>query len=294
MAAPADGEEGEDRRMPFTEHLAELRTRLRNSVIAVLIGFVASFLVSDSLMAVMIRPLEIAWSQAPKELNLGPLDLIWTHPADGMMVSLKLALLTGVFLGAPVIFHQVWKFIAPGLYQKERRLAVPFIFSSVVLFCGGAVFFYMFVLPAGLKYFLSFASSSGGHLNDVLARHDIHLTVHTYAIKPLIALDEYFGFTSTLGLLFGCVFELPLLLAVLAMIGIVSPRGLWRFNRYAILIFFVLGAIVTPGDMVVGQIAMGGALTVLYNLSIVAALLVGRKRRRERAQEEAKEAAAAE
>jgi sec-independent protein translocase protein TatC len=289
VAKPAE-EEADDRRMPFTEHLAELRTRLRNSVLAVIIITVVAYVYSQKLLDVMITPLLYAWSHAPPEANLGKLELFFANPVDGMMVSLKLALYVGVFGASPVIFHQVWKFISPGLYTRERRLALPFILSSVILFFGGAMFCYKFVLPAGLKFFLGFASSSIVQLKGAVGQ--LPVDPNSFTIKPFFALDEYFSFTSMLLLIFGCVFELPLLLSVLAMIGLVTPRGLWRFNRYAILIFFVLGAILTPGDLVVGQIAMGGALTVLYNLSIVAALVVGKKRREQREADEAAERAA--
>ncbi|MSP61219.1 MAG: twin-arginine translocase subunit TatC [Myxococcales bacterium] len=281
MAASAstDPEPVDERRMPFTEHLAELRDRLRNSVLGVIAATVIAYLFKEALFALMARPLVIAWGEAKKTANLPPLEIVFTNPIDSVMVYIKLAMLAGVFGASPVIFHQIWRFIAPGLYARERRLALPFVIASVVLFFGGAMFCYTFVLPSGYEYFLSFSSDSMGVMKEFFGQQvDFKLT-ETFTIRPMITLDEYFGLTSTLLLLFGAVFELPLLLSVLAMIGLVTPRGLWRFNRYAILIFFVLGAMLTPGDLVVGQVAMGGALTVLYNLSIVAALLVGRKKK---------------
>src|SRR5207248_1892940 len=151
------------------------------------------------------------------------------------------------FLASPAIFYQVWRFIAPGLYKREKRFALPFVITSAVLFAGGAAFAYLYVLPAGYKYFLGYSSESMGIIRDVLGRKelwghrvDIKIT-QAFSIKPMLSMDEYFGLTSTLLLLFGAVFELPLVLSVLAMLGIVSPGGLWRWNRYFILVAFVAG-----------------------------------------------------
>jgi|SRR5579871_1895814 len=275
--------------MPFTEHLAELRTRLKWSVVAVMVSTVIAYIFKEQLFALMAKPFVLAWREMREPAHLPPLEIVWTNPIDSVTVYLKLALLAGVFGASPVIFHQLWKFISPGLYKRERRMALPFIVASVILFFGGAVFAYKFVLPAGFKFFLSFANNQMGEMRDFFGRQvDVKLT-DAFTLRPLITLDEYFGLTSTLLLIFGATFELPLLLAVLAIIGIVTPRGLWRFNRYAILIAFILGAVLTPGDLVVGQIAMGGSLTVLYNLSILVALIVGRNRRKRREAELAAE-----
>lgn len=278
---------GDDKRMPFMAHLSELRDRLRTTVIGVLVATMVAYLFRGPLFALMARPLIVAWAETPKELGLPRPEVVFTSPIDPFMVLFKLALLAGIFLASPVIFHQIWKFISPGLYTREKRIALPFILASVLLFAGGAAFSYLYVLPAAYKYFLGYSTESMGVIQDVFGKRelwgypvDIKLT-DAFAIKPMITMDEYFGLTSKLLLLFGAVFELPLLLAVLAMLGVVSPRGLWRFNRYFILIAFVAGAVLTPGDLVVGQIAMAGSLTVLYNLSILVALLVGRKRRGE-------------
>jgi sec-independent protein translocase protein TatC len=269
----------DDKRMPFTEHLVELRTRLRNSVLGILAATIVTYIFRAPLFTLLAKPFVQAWLSMPKEGNLGRPEMVFTDLSDAFMVLLKVALLGGIFLASPVIFHQIWKFISPGLYARERRIALPFILVSVMLFVGGAVFAYIFVLPASYKYFLGYSTESMGIINEVFGKQiDIKLS-DTFAMRPMITVDSYFSLTSMLLLVFGVVFELPLLLAVLALLGVVSPRGLWRFNRYAVLIFFVAGAILTPGDLVVGQIALGGALTVLYNLSILIAVLVGRKRK---------------
>lgn len=269
---------GDDRRMPFLDHLSELRVRFRNSVLAVLGATALAYLFKAPLFSLMARPLTLAWAEMRQEARLPPLEIVYTSLVDGFMVLLKLSLLAGVFVASPVLFHQAWKFIAPGLYQRERRLALVFVISSVVLFVGGAVFAYVLILPASYRYFLSYSSDSMGVIKDVLGRQiDVKLT-EAFTIRPMVTMDEYFSLTSMLLLVFGAVFELPLLLSVLALFGVVTAQGLWRFNRYAILLFFLVGAVLTPGDLVIGQIGMGVALAVLYNLSIVFAWFIAHGR----------------
>jgi sec-independent protein translocase protein TatC len=242
--------EPEEKRMPFLEHLQELRSALRNSAIAVLVSTVIAYAFRAELFALMARP----------------------------MMS---ALLGGVFLASPVIFREIWKFISPGLYERERKWGLTFIVSSAVLFIGGAAFAYVFVLPASYKYFLGYSMHDLGIIKSVLGRQiDVKLSM-PFDIRPMLTMDEYFSLTSMLLLVFGAVFELPLLLSILAMLGIVSAQQLWKFNRYAIVIFAVLGAVLTPGDLVVGQLAMTASLTVLYNLSILLAVVFGRRRKQD-------------
>jgi sec-independent protein translocase protein TatC len=282
--------ESEERRMPFLEHLQELRTCLRNSAVAVLACTIVCYLFRQYLFVLMARPLVNAWVDAQKELGLGKPEMVFTSPIEAFMVLFKLSLLVGVFLASPFIFRELWRFISPGLYKRERRWGLAFVIISVFLFVGGATFAYRFVLPTGYKYFLAYSSDSLGIIKDVLGHSvDVHLS-EAFSIKPMISMDEYFGLTSVLLLVFGAVFELPLLLSILAMLGIVSAGMLWRFNRYAIIIFAVLGAVLTPGDMVLGQLAMTGSLTVLYNLSILLAVIVGRQKRKREADEAAADA----
>jgi sec-independent protein translocase protein TatC len=289
-----DGAPGE-KRMPFLEHLQELRTCVRNSAIGILTMTVVAYLFRQYLFALMARPLIAAWVDAQKEVGIGKPEMVFTSPVEAFMVLFKLSLLVGIFAASPIIFREIWRFISPGLYSREKKWGLGFVVASVVLFVGGATFAYLYVLPAGYRYFLGYSTESLGVIKEVLGQNiDVHLSL-PFDIKPMITMDEYFGLTSTLLLVFGAVFELPLLLSILAMLGIVSAGMLWRFNRYAIILFAVAGAVLTPGDLVVGQLAMTGALTVLYNLSILLAVLVGRSRKkREAAEEAAAEAAARE
>jgi sec-independent protein translocase protein TatC len=288
--APAEEPEqdGAEKRMPFLAHLDELRSCLRNSAIALFAGTIIAYPFRAYFFALLVRPLMEAWSKAATEVTLGRGELVFLSPHEAFMVLFKLALVVGVFLASPFVFREIWKFIAPGLYARERKWGLAFVFASVILFVGGAAFCYLYVLPASYHYFLTYTTDSLGVIKDVMGKHiDIKLS-QPFDIRPMFTMDEYFGLTTMLLLVFGIVFELPLLLAVLAMLGIVSAGTLWKFNRYAIVLFAVAGAILTPGDLVVGQLAMTASLTILYNLSILLAVIVGKKRKeREDAEERA-------
>jgi sec-independent protein translocase protein TatC len=286
--APSEEALDEEPRMGFLEHLDELRSCLRNAAVGLVLGTAVAYVYRKLIFAVLALPMLDAWESA----GLKDAHMVFTGPAEYFMVLLKLSLMAGVFLASPIVFRELWKFISPGLYDRERRFGLLFIVCAVSLFVGGAIFAYSYVLPASYKYFLSYAGEGAGTLKDVpfLSPDAPQRLSVSFAIRPMISVDEYFGFTSMLLLVFGLVFELPLILAVLAALGVVSAGTLWRFNRYAVLIFAIAGAVLTPGDLVVGQLAMTVSLTVLYNISILIALVVGKRRAREEALVEAEEA----
>jgi len=257
--------------MPFLDHLGELRTRLRNALLGLLLTTSLAYAFRGQLLRFISQPLMDAFDRYPSIER----SMNFTSPLEAFMVPFKISIIGGLFLGMPVIFWQLWQFVAPGLYPRERRYAWPIIFMAALLFFGGAGFAYYFVLPKSYAYFLGYATDPSGIIKDVFTT-DVKFN---FQIKPMITLDDYWALTSKLLLVFGVVFELPLVLGVLSLLGIVSPRMLWRFNRYAILISFVAGAVLTPGDLVVGQIAMGASLTVLYNISILISFVVGKRRR---------------
>lgn len=269
----------EERRMPFLDHLGELRDRIRNSVIAIFASAVVCYIFRLRIFGWLALPLFSAFKKAEALGVKG--QIVFLNPMERFMVYLKTALVASLFLASPVIFYQLWAFIAPGLYKHERRWAVPMILAAVLLFAGGGLFCYHFVLPAGYEFFMTTGldKSEIDQLGTVSALFQ--------NIQPFISMDEYYGLTLMLLLVFGVVFELPLVLSVLSLLGVVSAGSLWRFNRYAILLFAIAGAILTPGDLVVGQLAMAGSLTVLYNLSILFALVVQRKRKATDAQQDA-------
>jgi sec-independent protein translocase protein TatC len=234
-------------KIPFTAHLEELRRRLIICFIAVGIGFVLSYGFKEKLFQVLTRPLIGVMQPGDK--------LIFTGLPEAFFTYLKVSFLAGIILATPVLFFQFWMFVAPGLYEKEKRLLIPIVSLSTVFFVGGAFFGYFIVFPYGFKFFLGFAS-------------DI--------IKPLPSMREYLSFASTLLLAFGLVFELPLIITFLAKLGMVSVPFLKKNRKYAILLFFIAAAILTPPD-VVTQILMALPLIVLYEISIIGAKIFGKK-----------------
>ncbi len=237
----------EDDKIPFTEHLEELRKRLIICFIAVGIGFVVSYCFKEKLFEVLTRPLVSVMKNGE--------TLIFTGLPEAFLAYLKVSLITGIGLASPVIMYQFWKFVAPGLYKKERRILIPVVLMSTVFFVGGALFGYFVVFPIGFKFFMSFA---------------------TKTIRPLPSMREYLSFASTLLLAFGLVFELPLVITFMARLGIVTVPFLKKNRKYAILIAFIVAALLTPPD-VGSQIMMALPLMVLYEISIIGARLFSKK-----------------
>jgi sec-independent protein translocase protein TatC len=238
----------DDEKIPFTSHLEELRKRLITSAIAIGVGAAVSFAFKEWLFNILVRPLI-------KVMEEGD-TLIFTGLPEAFFTYLKVALLAGILVSSPVILYQFWMFVAPGLYKKERRLMAPIVLLSSFFFIGGALFGYFVVFPWGFKFFLGFA---------------------TETIRPLPSMKEYFAFSAKLLLAFGLVFELPLVLTFLAKLGIVSVSFLKKNRKYALLLFFIGSAILTPPD-VVTQVMMALPLMVLYELSIVGARIFGKKK----------------
>ncbi len=239
----------EQEKIPFTAHLEELRKRLITCFIAVGIGFVISYGFKEKLFHILTRPLISVMPTGDK--------IIFTGLPEAFFTYLKVAFLSGIMLVAPVILYQFWMFVAPGLYNKEKRLLVPIVFLSSFFFLGGSLFGYFLVFPWGFKFFLGFASET---------------------IKPLPSMREYLSFSAKLLLAFGLVFELPLVITFLARLGLVSVEFLKKNRKYALLLFFVGAAILTPPD-VVTQIMMALPLMVLYEVSIIGARIFGKKKR---------------
>ncbi|MBW2572827.1 MAG: twin-arginine translocase subunit TatC [Deltaproteobacteria bacterium] len=237
----------DEKKIPFTGHLEELRRRLIICFVAVGIGFVLSYGFKEKLFQILTRPLIGVMQTGDK--------LIFTGLPEAFFTYLKVAFLSGIILAAPIIFYQFWMFVAPGLYNKEKRLMVPIVFLSTLFFVGGSFFGYFIVFPYGFKFFLGFASE---------------------IIQPLPSMREYLSFASKLLLAFGLVFELPLVITFLAKLGIVSVSFLKKNRKYALLLFFVGAAILTPPD-VVTQVMMALPLMVLYEISIVGARIFGKK-----------------
>ncbi|MBW1660410.1 MAG: twin-arginine translocase subunit TatC [Deltaproteobacteria bacterium] len=249
----------EEEKLPFTDHLEELRRRLIISVIAIAVGFIVSYFFSKQLFEILMKPLII--SLPPKS------TLIFTSLPEAFFTYLKVSLLSGIFLASPVVLYEMWAFISPGLYKHEKRYVVPFVLFSSIFFIGGALFGYFVVFPFGFKFFLGFA---------------------TDYIRPMPTIKEYFGFCAKLLFAFGVIFELPLFVLFLSRIGIVNEKMLRKQRKYAILLVFVTSAILTPPD-VMTQLMMAGPLLALYEISIWVAKVFGRKKTDEELEEKEEE-----
>ncbi len=235
-------------KQPFTAHLEELRKRLITCFIAVGIGFVACYAFKEDLFYILVAPLKQAMQEGD--------TLIYTHLPEAFFTFLKTALIAGIMLASPVIIYQFWMFMAPGLYDREKRMLMPILFLSTIFFTGGALFGYFVVFPFGFEFFLSFA---------------------TETIRPMPSMKEYLGFAAKLLLAFGVVFELPLVITFLARLGIVNVMFLKKYRKYAVLLFFCGAAILTPPD-VITQIMMALPLILLYEISIIGARIFGREK----------------
>ena len=226
-------EHSEEKPLSLTEHLEELRHRLIIALGAVGGCFVLLYPFSESLLKLLHVPIENE-------------QLYMLSPAEAFVVHLKLTVFAAIVVAVPVLLYQIWAFVAPGLYGHEKRYALPFVAVASVFFLLGGLFAYGVMLPFGLKFLLGY----GGTL-----------------IQPMISVSNYVTFVTTMMLVFGAVFELPVILVFLAKMGIVTPAMLRDFRKYAIVGAFIIGAILTPPD-VVSQVMLAGPLLVLYELSI--------------------------
>ncbi len=234
--------------MPLTAHLEELRWRIVRATIAVTIAFGGCYAYSDHVFELLTRPL----------IGLGDsrVQLIGTGVTEAFFTRLKVSFIAAVFVASPAIFHQTWGFVAPGLIEKERRLAIPFVLTATVFFVSGATFCYVLVFPVGYAFFLEEYANIG--------------------VAPQIRISEYLSFAARMLFAFGVTFELPVVTFFLARLGMVTHRTLIGGLRYAIIGIFIVAAVLTPGPDIASQMLMAGPLLLLYLLSIGVAYVFGR------------------
>jgi sec-independent protein translocase protein TatC len=237
----------DEKKLPLTEHLQELRKRLILSFIAVGVGFVLCYTFSQFLFDILAAPL----------LRVMPAggSLIFTSVAEAFFTYMKVAFIAGLILASPFILYQIWAFVAPGLYQKEKRYVVPFVLGGSLFFTIGILFGYFVAIPFGFKFLLGYA---------------------TDFIKPMPSMKEYLSFSIKFLLVFGMVFEFPMVLLLLAKIGVIDAKMLAKQRKYAILLIFIFAAVITPPDFI-SQVLMALPLMGLYELSIILCKLFGRK-----------------
>ena len=239
-----------EEKMPFTQHLDELRKRLIICVVAVAAGFFVSYGFKEAIFGWLMKPMIAALPEGPMQ------KLIYTGPVEALITYLKVSFIGGLGLATPVLLYQFWRFVAPGLYTHERRYLYPVLISSTLFFVGGALFGYYVVFPYGFKFFTSFASET---------------------ITPMISTKEFLSFATKMLLAFGLMFELPLVTFVFAKIGVINNTFLRKQRKYAVVIVFVIAAFLTPTPDAFNQFMMAAPLLVLYEMSVWIAYFFGRK-----------------
>jgi sec-independent protein translocase protein TatC len=241
--------------MTIVEHLDELRKRLIISVAAIAVGSVVGFVFYDRILAFLAGPYQDAVAALPEAATRPtPDDLVALSPAEPFVAFLKIGFFTGFLIALPVVLWQLWRFITPGLTSRERRLAIPFVLTSVLLFAGGTVFAFA-ILPRGLRFLFSFGSGD---------------------IVPLLTVDRYLGFLIFLILAFGLGFELPLALIFLAGARLIDSTQMRRWRRYALVGTAVFAAVATPTQDPYTMLLMWVPLYLLYEGAILVARLMKR------------------
>ena len=246
------------RSMGFLEHLEELRRRIVFSLIAIVICFCGCWFAAPRLVGIMQKPIVEVLHK-----NGQPEKLVYQHPVDPFNLYVKTAGVAGLFVASPLVLYQLWLFVAPGLYRKEKRYVLPFMLSTVGLFLLGGYFAYRIVLPNALKVLIVGFGTQ---------------------FQPMITIEEYTSLFVTIIVGIGVVFEMPILVFFLALMGIVSPGWMWRNIRYSILGIFIVAAIIAPPD-IVNMCIFAAPMIALYVLSIGIAWFVHPSRRKARAQQ---------
>lgn len=232
-----------DDKMPFLEHLGELRTRLIRSLLAIFVGLAIALPFSQQIMDYLAKPARATGH-----------NLVFLALTEAFWVQMKIALIVGLFLAAPAILWQVWAFVAPGLHEHEKKYAGPFVVIGSLMFIGGGVFSLKVVTPFAIQFLLSYERPG---------------------LQAMISIGTYIDFLLKFTVAFGAVFELPLAITVLARMGLVTPKMLARNRKYAILGAFIAGAVLTPTPDMFNQTLMAGPLIILYEIGIIAARVFG-------------------
>ncbi len=234
-------------------HLVELRKRLGLSVLSVFIAFIIAFVFHEAILEWITAPLNEALAQVAHLSKKAADGMVTTHQVGGaFFVALKVSFFAGLIGALPFILYQIWLFIAPGLYSNEKKMVLPFVMGGTVMFVVGVLFAYYVVTPFGFQFLITFGS---------------------FLYTPLINIEDYVGFFTKIMMGFGLAFELPVFAYFLALLGLVTDKTLKDFFRYAVLIIFVLAALLTPPD-VLTQLLMAAPLIILYGVSILIVKMV--------------------
>src|SRR6266849_51892 len=240
----------DDRTMPLLGHLAELRSRLIKALSSVALAFIPAYAFADYHLAFLTQPCQ--------QMQPSPPALIGTGLAEAFFTKLKVSFIAALFLASPAIFYQLWQFVAPGLYEHERRYVVPFVLFASFFFVFGAGFCHVVVLPVAYAFFIE--------------------QYKTISVQATLRISEYLTFTARMLLAFGVTFELPVLAFFFARVGLINHKMLLGSLRYAIVIIFIVAAVLTPGPDVASQLLLATPLLLLYGLSIGVAYVFGKKK----------------
>ncbi len=232
----------EEKGMGFLDHLEELRGRIIKSLLSIMLFSIVAYFFSERLIDFLTRPIP---------------EVYFMSPTEAFSTRIKISLIAGIIASVPVIFYHGWKFVVPGLFEREIKLIVPAVLSSTVFFLTGAVFCFVFVLPVGIKFLMGFG---------------------TEKLKPMIQIRDYISFVSYMILAFGAVFELPVISYFLGKIGLISDKTLIRGRKYAVVAILILSAAITPSPDVFSQLMLAGPLYFLYEVSIIVVKITGKKR----------------
>ena len=260
VAEPPEKEKDNLPAMGFLEHLEELRRRIIFSLIAVAVGFFACWGYAERIYGIMQRPIMVALQH-----NGMPEKLVYLNPTEPFNMYRKVALLAGLYLTSPFVLYQVWAFISPGLYRNEKRYVVPFMVSTVGLFCAGGYFGYKLVYPQALEFLIGYGKQ----------------------FQPMITIGEYTDLFLTIIIGMGVIFEMPILVFFLSLMGIVTAGWMWRNFRYSILVIFIIAAILTPTTDILNMCIFAAPMVALYGFSIGIAGIVHPAQRRARREEQA-------
>jgi sec-independent protein translocase protein TatC len=258
MAADASANAPDHDEMPamsFLDHLEELRKRIIYSLIAVALGFFACWRFAERIFGVMQRPIMDALHR-----NGMPEKLVYLNPTEPFNLYLKIGALAGVFVASPVVLYQLWLFISPGLYRKEKRYVFPFMFSTVALFLAGGYFGFKLVYPQALDFLIGYGKQ----------------------FQPMITIGEYTDLFLVIILGMGLIFELPIVVFFLSLMGMVTAGWMWRNLRYSILVIFIIADIITPTTDILNMCIFAAPMVALYILSIGIAWMVHPAQRRAR------------
>jgi sec-independent protein translocase protein TatC len=243
-----------DVKMPLTAHLEELRWRIIKALGAIVVAFGACYYFAEPIFAFLTQPL----LDINRATGGDAVHLIGTGVVEAFFTKLKVCFLAALFLASPWILYQLWLFVAPGLYDQEKRYAKPFVFFGTLFFVTGAAFCYYLVLPVGYRFFVE--------------------QYETIRVDPQIRISEYLTFTARMLLAFGVTFEMPVITFFLARVGFVTAGAMLRTARYAVLVIFIVAAVLTPGPDVASQLLMATPLLLLYGVSIGVAYMFGKPR----------------